>query len=141
MAETIREILLWSSAIATAGFGVALIAAPGPMSELYGGEPSPAVEALARVFGAVTLAFTLLAVLGRGLRDLDARRAVDATFLTAWALVGVASVWNAAVLGGGNALVVWATIALYAALALGFAYLLAGPDVRGGPRAARATPK
>lgn len=134
----LRNTVLWLSALLTTGFGLALLFAPASLSELYGAPSTDGTVMLSRIFGAVTLGFTVLAVLGRGVESANGRRAVDATFLTGYALIALTNVWNVWQFGTADAaLVVWSTIAAYVLFAIAFAYFLFGEDMRttvGRPR-------
>lgn len=87
--------------------------------------------AISRIFGGVTLAFTVLAIAARNLEDVSARRAIDAGSATAYLLIALASLWNVwEFTANGAELVSWTSIVVYAALATTFGYLFFGPDMR-----------
>lgn len=118
----------------TAIYGIAMLVVPAQLNALYGGTTNDSVITLSRLFGAVSLGFTVLAIMGRNLAGADARRAVDAAFMTAWALLAGAMVWNVFTIPTpADALttsIVWGSIALYAAFAIAFGYYAFREDAR-----------
>lgn len=142
MTEPLRKVILWASFAVTAAFGLAQLVVPEQLNELYGGETTDSLVGLSRLFGAVTLAFPVLALMALRVEDVAARRAIDATFLAGWALIALVTVWNYYAIpaaGDVDALLYWGTTALYVVLAAAFAYELFGPDMRGAPSRARPT--
>jgi hypothetical protein len=131
MTNILRRSALWASAIITTGFGLALVFAPAALGEFYGTLTSEATITLSRLFGAISLAFTVLALGALRIDDLTARRAIDATFLSGYVFIGLATLWNVWQYGTAGAdVVTWSTVALYAVMAVAFGYFLFGEDMR-----------
>lgn len=140
MTDTLRKTVLWLSAVLTTGFGLVLLVAPGALSEAYGGTSSDDIVGLSRIVGAITLAFSVLAVMAVNVDALGARRAIDATFLTGYVLLAVIVAWNTYEFGTRGAdVMVWTTLAVYVIFAAAFGYLLVGKDMAMGTTRARPT--
>lgn len=132
MASMLRNTVLWLSAIVTTGFGLTLLIAPAALQQAYGNaNTTDNLTVLSRVFGAVTLAFSVLAIGATRIHDVRALRVVDATLLTGYAFIALVNVWNVYQFGTNGAdAMLWTTIVGYVLFALAFAYLLFGEDMR-----------
>lgn len=140
MTETLRKTVFWLSAVLTTGFGLVLLVAPGALAEAYGSASTDDIVALSRIVGAVTLAFSVLAVLAVNVDGMNARRAIDATFLTGYVLLAATVVWNTYQFGTRGAdVIVWSTLGIYVIFAAAFGYLLVGKDMAMGTTRARPT--
>lgn len=137
-----RNGFLWASAIATAAFGLSLLLIPAMMAEQYGVVATDVSNALARTFGGVTLAFSVLAIMGLRVKDADGRRAIDSTIFSGWLLVGLATLYNIYVVETQptNA-VVWGSLATYLVFTAAFAYFLFAEDMRVTTATGRPTAK
>lgn len=138
MPSMLRTSALWVSAILTTGFGLAMLFAPEALSELYGTASSDATVQLSRIFGAVTLGLTVLALMALRVENVEGRRAIDSTFLAGYGMIAIATIWNTIVYGTQGAdVLIWSTTGAYVILAAAFAYFLVREDMGSAVRRPR----
>lgn len=142
MTNAIRIGALWATAIVTAGFGLGLLFIPATLADQYGTVSTADTESLSRLFGAITLAFPVLAVLGLAVKETEGRRAIDATLFAGWVFIALADVYNVYGAQSQPATTIGTvTLVLYAAFAVVFGYLLFGEDFRLAPAMGRPASK
>ena len=126
MSQATHNVLLLTTAGASAASGVALLAAPGPAWAFLDLAPDASGIWVSRLLGVACLALASLAFLARGLAGLDARRVVDAALLVAFAGEAAVGMW-AQYLRVLNAWG-WVPVAAAGAFAVAYFYFLAGED-------------
>ena len=103
-------------------FGLGFLLAPGAVLPVYGVDPAPATAMMGRFFGVALVHLGVALYLLRETRELAAQRGlVLAGIVGSAAGVAVALM---GVLGGLVNAVGWSTVAIYAALLLGYAGLM-----------------
>jgi hypothetical protein len=112
--------LLVVSAVIGAVFGVAFVVASGPLAAIYGITLDRAGMLMAQLFGASLIAFAVLDWFARNVTDPQARQAVVLANLVG-NVIGFVVILIGQLGGIANALG-WSSVAIYALLALGFAY-------------------
>lgn len=113
--------LLVVSAVIGAVFGVAFVIASGPFAAIYGVTLDRAGMLMAQLFGAALVAFAVLNWFARDVTDPQARQAVVLGNLVG-NVIGFVVILIGQLAGIANALG-WSSVAIYALLALGFAYV------------------
>lgn len=138
MTTMLRTTALWASAIVTTGFGLALLFMPATLADYYGTESTDATVMMSRIFGAVTIGLTVLAITALRVEDVNGRRAIDATFMAGYLFIAAATLWNTWEFGVADAeVLIWSTVGLYVVLAAAFAYFLVAEDMGTGVRRPR----
>ena len=126
MSQATHNGLLTTTAIVSAAYAVALLVAPAPLWTFFDLAPDASGIWVSRLLGVTALSLAAFAFFARGLTSIEARRAVDAGFLIAFAGEAAVTMW-AQYLRVFNALG-WINVAIAAALAFAYFYFLAGED-------------
>lgn len=101
-------------------FGLLLVLIPGPFYAFYGGELANTGKNAAQLQGAAYLGFSVLLLIASKAKELKARQAMVLGMLV-HAIIGFVVSLRWQLIGEGNAWG-WSTIAIFALLALGYAY-------------------
>jgi hypothetical protein len=117
---TPKSIFILNGVIA-AGYGIALLAAAGPILDIYGISPTPEATFMGRWFGLGLLANGLITLLARDIADSDAGRAIALALLTTYGFGVVLALWGT-LLGPFN-LLGWIAVALNVLLGSAFAFV------------------
>lgn len=120
--------LLVVAAVIGVVFGMAFLVASGPVAAIYGVTLDRAGMLMAQLFGAALIAIAVLNWLARNVTDPQARQAVVLANLTGDVIGGVVILIGQ--LGGIANALGWSSVAIYALLALGFAYIQFMPPPR-----------
>jgi hypothetical protein len=118
------ETFLTIAAVIATAFGLAFVAAPARMLTQYGIEVNSAVVLMARFFGATLINIGLVLFLARHVAQPATRMGIVRGSLVG-AVVGLLVALHGQRSGAVNALG-WSTVAIYALLALGYAYFAFG---------------
>jgi len=129
---TLKRLFVLNGVIA-GGYGVALLAAAGPILDLYGITPSPEGVYMARWFGLGLLAIGLSTWLARDAAESAGGQAVARALAVTDGIGVVLALWGT-LFGPFNALG-WIAVGLNLLLGSGFAW-----SQRSKPRTASATP-
>lgn len=101
-------------------FGLLLVLLPGPFYAFYGGELTNAGKNAAQLQGAAYLGYALLLFMASKVKELKARKAIILGMLV-HAIIGFVVSLRWQLIGEGNDWG-WSTVAIFALLALGYAY-------------------
>lgn len=118
---TFRTLLV-IKAVVCLFFGVVILAAPGFLFRLLGGDLNPGGRFTAREYGAALIGTLLLTWLAKDVLAADARRAILIDLLVYDAIGVVISV--AAVVSGVLGTLGWGVVVVYLFFAVGSAYVL-----------------
>jgi hypothetical protein len=108
------------NAIVFLAFGVGFVLIPAPLLSLYGISPQPGAMVVAQGYGGLFIAIGLLSWLSRKLTDVPALKAIQLSFMIAFAINTVVSILGT-VTGGMNALG-WSAVIIYLFLSVDYAY-------------------
>ena len=103
-------------------FGLGFLLLPAPMLTFYGLQTDAVGLWMARWFGVSLLGFAVVAWFLRGVHDAAAQRPIALGFLVYETLGFLVALW--AVFSPAGTSMVWLSVAVYALLALGYAWVL-----------------
>src|SRR5512136_1740310 len=109
------------NAIVALVYGIALVLLPGTVLSLYGVTPGPAVNLASQLIGVEMIHIGVICWLIRGVADGAAQKALILGGLAGQVIAVIVSVMGT--LSGVFSAMGWSAVAIYALLALGYAYL------------------
>ena len=112
--------LLIVSAVLFLAFGIGFVLIPSTLISLYGIIPEPGMILTSQLYGGLLIAIGLFSWSARGLADAAALRAIQLSFMIAFAINTIVVI-QATVSGVMNALG-WSAVVIYLFLTVGFAY-------------------
>jgi hypothetical protein len=109
------------NAVVALVYGIALVLVPSTVLALYGITPGPAVNLASQLIGVEMIHIGVICWLARSVSDAPAQRAIIIGGLSGQVIAIIVSVMGT--LSGVFSAMGWSAVAIYALLALGYAYL------------------